>query len=224
MSETMRAHLRELVRDWVEGWALSRDVSAPLEVPEGFFIHVGRPGHMVRYVLPEHDPAMLRALVQRATSPGTWLKICASRDEIELPDSWAISEPEFLMAVALHSAPPPEVPIPYEIEIETHAHITDARLRATDGSVAASGRIVVHGASAVVDQVVTDPAHRRRGLGSFVMKQLCARAADRGASRGALVATSEGLELYRSLGWTLESPMTVAILRPDTHAVPTFSF
>ncbi|WP_394846350.1 hypothetical protein LZC95_02660 [Pendulispora brunnea] len=71
MSRMKGAQLRGLIRDWVEGWALSRGVAGPVEVPEGLFLHVGRPDHIARYVLPDHDPAALHDLVQRITTPGT---------------------------------------------------------------------------------------------------------------------------------------------------------
>ncbi|WP_394846351.1 GNAT family N-acetyltransferase [Pendulispora brunnea] len=137
-----------------------------------------------------------------------------------MPSSWAISEPETLMVMPLRSMPPSTIPGPYEMEIVTHPHTTDVRLRAADQVIAASGRMAIHGASAIIDQVETNPAHRRRGLGSFVMNELCTRAALRGASRGVLVATLEGVALYRSLGWTIESPITAAVHRPDTARAP----
>jgi len=209
--ETKNLRLRELVRDWVEGWALSRAVAPSVEVPEGFFLHVGRPDHVARYVLPNHDPPALRDLAQRITTPHTWLKICAPRDEIVLPQAWVLSGPEFLMATPLR-VDAPAVPSPYALEIVASVNTIDARLLAPDGEVAARGRIAIRGAVAVVDQVETDPAHRRRGLGRVVMQVLCTHASMHGASRGVLVATPDGLALYQVLGWTMESPITAAVL------------
>lgn len=62
-----------------------------------------------------------------------------------------------------------------------------------------------------VDQVVTEPAHRRRGLGRTVMAALERAAVERGVVRGVLVATEDGLGLYGSLGWTVDSPVTAAV-------------
>jgi predicted GNAT family acetyltransferase len=70
----------------------------------------------------------------------------------------------------------------------------------------------VRGRAAVIDVVETDPAHRRRGLGSVVMAELSRAAADRGAVRAVLVATEAGRALYEKLGWRVESPITAAHL------------
>lgn len=43
---------------------------------------------------------------------------------------------------------------------------------APDGSLAARGQITPTGGTAVVDQVETAPEHRRKGLGSLVMRTL----------------------------------------------------
>jgi predicted GNAT family acetyltransferase len=80
------------------------------------------------------------------------------------------------------------------------------------GQVAAQGKAALTGEYAVIDQVVTEPDHRRRGLGTTVMQALAHATTRRGASTGVLVATADGLGLYRSLGWTVASPMTAAVL------------
>ncbi|MFE9229703.1 GNAT family N-acetyltransferase [Streptomyces massasporeus] len=43
---------------------------------------------------------------------------------------------------------------------------------APDGSLAARGQIAPTGGTAVADQVETAPGHRRKGLGSVVMRTL----------------------------------------------------
>ncbi|MFJ4906032.1 GNAT family N-acetyltransferase [Streptomyces sp. NPDC093249] len=58
------------------------------------------------------------------------------------------------------------------------------------------------------DRIETDPAHRRRGLGSNVMLTLEAAAAQAGAGTGVLAATVDGLALYDSLGWRHRGPLT----------------
>lgn len=73
-------------------------------------------------------------------------------------------------------------------------------LAASDGSWAARGQIALPGATAVADQIETSPAHRRRGLGRFVMRTLAHVAAEQGAETGILGATPEGRALYESLG------------------------
>ncbi|HET6987799.1 MAG TPA: GNAT family N-acetyltransferase, partial [Kribbella sp.] len=75
----------------------------------------------------------------------------------------------------------------------------------TDGAVAARGMMAVVGDDAVMHDIQTDPAHRRRGLGSVVMGALSQRAVERGARTGLLMATTDGFHLYRKLGWLPEA-------------------
>jgi ribosomal protein S18 acetylase RimI-like enzyme len=87
------------------------------------------------------------------------------------------------------------------------------RVCSADGAVAARGQIAVTGSSAVVDQVETDPAHQRRGLGSLVMRTLANDAVARGASTGVLGASSEGRALYEALGWQVHAPLAGFVYR-----------
>lgn len=83
-----------------------------------------------------------------------------------------------------------------------------------DGVVAARGQVAVWGAYATFDQIVTEPAYRRRGLGSVVMQALSTAATKQGARTGVLVATDDGRALYTRLGWELVSTLNVAWIRP----------
>ncbi|GAA2779838.1 GNAT family N-acetyltransferase [Crossiella cryophila] len=200
----------ELVRDWVHGWARCREVAPPVAVPEGWRLRVDRPGQLVRHVLPGFDPVRLRELAAGLTTVDTWLKVCGPPDQVTscLSGQWSVGAPEFLMSLDLAPEPAPETS--YPVEIAEGAHVVDVRLRAPDGSVAASGRIGLAGTAVVVDQVETAPAHRRRGLGRVVMASLGAQALARGAHRAVLVATTDGQGLYHALGWTTQSSVTAA--------------
>jgi GNAT superfamily N-acetyltransferase len=67
------------------------------------------------------------------------------------------------------------------------------------------------GADAIMHDIRTDPAHRRRGLGSVVMASLSSRARRRGAATGLLMATPEGGYLYTKSSWLTEATMLTAI-------------
>jgi ribosomal protein S18 acetylase RimI-like enzyme len=62
---------------------------------------------------------------------------------------------------------------------------------------------------------VTAPEFRRRGLGSLVTRYLASIAAESDADSGLLVASSDGYELYKYLGWTLLGTMAV-LESPDS--------
>jgi len=67
----------------------------------------------------------------------------------------------------------------------------------------------------VFDQIVTQEAHRRRGLGRMIMNGLIQRALEHGARQGALIATPDGRALYRTLGWSEWSEVT-SVISPGT--------
>jgi len=87
-----------------------------------------------------------------------------------------------------------------------------------DGTVACGGGISIlpwpPGPSymsdkiAVVYNVYTEPAHRRRGLARLIMKTIHAWAADHGIASIALNASRDGQPLYESMGYQVTpSPM-----------------
>lgn len=207
-----------LARRWVLGWAVSRGTEPPVEQAEGFRIDVGLPHHVARYVLLDADEAAVEPAVRKVagsvTVPNTWLKAFVAPELVAswLPLGWTSGPPTFLMATALR---PSEVRAPdgYAVTSETRAGVTFVRVLSADGAVAARGQIAVTGESAVVDQVETDPAHQRRGLGSLVMRTLANDAVARGASTGVLGASAEGRALYEALGWTVHAPLAGFVYR-----------
>jgi GNAT superfamily N-acetyltransferase len=217
--------LDEVAAAWARGWAVSRGTAAPVQVPGGLRIDVGLPDHPVRYVIPRYDEAAVRALVELLDQPGTWVKVCAEPVEVAavLSSSWRISPPQFLMSTPLSArgatdpVSPPDLAgadasPPYRLEVVTSGACVDAGIRTADGRPAARGRAALTGDVAVVDQVETEPDHRRRGLGKQVMEALTDAGVRRGARTGVLVATEDGRALYSALGWSLRSPVTAAVL------------
>ncbi|WP_433369326.1 GNAT family N-acetyltransferase [Streptosporangium sp. CA-115845] len=201
----------DVVRAWVGGWAVSRSVRPPIKVTGGFRLDVGLPGHRVRYILFDVDQVAELALTR--TAPGTWIKTSAPAERVVplLTPAWTVGEPEYLMTVPLRRATA-LAPDGYTLHTATAGGITTVRIHDADGTTAASGRMGVAGPAAVADQILTDPAHRRRGLGSVVMTALGDAAAEQGATTGVLGASPDGLALYRTLGWTLCEVLTPAYI------------
>ncbi|NUO99261.1 MAG: GNAT family N-acetyltransferase [Nonomuraea sp.] len=175
---------------------------------------VGLPGHVARHIVAAPTPELLARLTTTLTTPGTWLKLCAPADAVahSLPPRWSVQEQEFMMTTTGLPRALPQAPPGYTLAITTRAGVTAARLLTAAGEVAARGQFALAGAAAVVDQVETAADHRRRGLGTIVMRALAAAATSRGAQTGILVATAEGQALYETLGWTLHTPVTAAVL------------
>ncbi|WP_405015886.1 GNAT family N-acetyltransferase [Kitasatospora sp. NBC_00070] len=211
--------ISELVRRWIEGWAVSRGGSDPIDEPWGWTIDVGQPRHVARHVLPEPSEAEVREIVAATSAPWTWLKLFAE-DEAVLPwvgPGWRRDLPGFLMTCRL--APErPEVPVGYMLTSWTRGGVSRVLVRTRAGHFAARGQIARVGDHAVVDQVETAPEHRRKGLGGLVMRTLQGTAYEAGARTGLLVGTPEGRALYAALGWTVRSPMASLWYEPSDAA------
>lgn len=208
----------ELKRAWVEGWVVSRAAAPPIEGPWGLTVDVGLVPQVRRYVLPDADEALVRTVVRTVTAPGTWIKCFVEPETVEawLAPGWKLDSPGFLMATRLTAGPEPRCPDGYRLRTWTHGGLTRALVTTDDHAFAARGQIAVPapGAAAVIDQIETAPAHRRHGLGSLVMRTLCATATAAGSPTAVLGATTEGRALYEHLGWTTYTPLTGAVLTP----------
>ena len=207
----------EAVGAWVEGWAVSRGAAEPVSCSWGFTIDVGLPQHVMRHVLPAADEPTIRKITENATAPGAWLKTFVAPETLTpwLAPGWSLAGgPGFLMSAPLRASGA-EAPGGYRPRTWNRAGVTRALVRTTDGAFAARGQIAVTGSTAVVDQVETDPAHQRRGLGRLVMATLASAAAGQGAALGVLGATPEGRALYERAGWHVLAPLTGAVRGPD---------
>lgn len=206
----------ELVMAWGRGWTVCRGTPGPVEVPGGFRVEVGRPGHRERTVLHTYDTDSLRRFGRTSDRPGTWIKIMGSPEVLRaaLPDRWTTTLVNHLMTVPFEAASVAP-PAPYELRVESAGEQVLVTVAAPDGTEAAYGRLAPAGRFGVVDQVGTAQAHRRRGLGSVVMRALGTEATRRGLRTGILVATEEGRALYHALGWTVRSDVAAAFLPED---------
>ncbi|MER6299307.1 GNAT family N-acetyltransferase [Kitasatospora sp. NPDC001539] len=212
--------ITELVRMWISGWIVSRGAADPVEQPWGWSIDVGAPtGEVARHVVPEPTEAEVRKLAEGITAPTTWLKLFADDATVRpwLGPRWRLDVTGFLMTVPL-APEQPGLPPGYTLTTWTRGGVVRALVRTEDGRPAARGQAGLAGPVAVPDQIVTDPDHRRRGLGSVVMRSLQATAYGAGARTGVLVGTADGQALYTALGWTTHSRMASLVLDGDSPA------
>ncbi|SHM49607.1 GNAT family N-acetyltransferase [Streptomyces yunnanensis] len=206
----------DIVRTWVAGWAVSRRTPPPVEKPWGFYIEVADNADEVgRHVLPEAEELLVRSAAASVSVPRTWMKMPAEPEEIEswLPQGWVMEESGHLMAVDL-MATDPVAPEGYTATVESIGAVTYARVLDAAGKQAAQGQMASLGEAVVVDRVVTEEAHRRRGLGNFVMRTLTDRALEEGAVLGVLGATDAGRALYETLGWKKHTTLAEYVYRP----------
>ncbi|TJZ49518.1 GNAT family N-acetyltransferase [Streptomyces piniterrae] len=207
----------DLVRTWAVGWAVSRHRPRPAQLPWGHYIEVGKPDQVGRHVLPDATESSVREAAASVTVPHTWLKAPVAPGTVErwLPRGWVVDRAEtgHLMAVDLR-ATDPVAPDGYTASVESGDGVVHVRVHDAAGEFAAEGQMALVGEATVVDRVVTEEAHRRRGLGDFVMRTLADRAVAEGASLGVLGATDEGRALYETLGWKAHAPLAACIYRP----------
>lgn len=205
---------------WAKGWTLTRDKASPISTGYGCKVDLGLPDHLERHVVVDFDAPLVRGLADGLRLPGTWLKVCAAPEDVAplLHEGWQIQAPEYLMKVDLSIAPA-VAPEGYRLVVSHAGAVIEVEARDLDGELAARGRAAHSGGFATFDQIVTEPAHQRRGLGRVVMAALGNYAIAQGADIGVLVATEQGRALYQTLGWTLVSPVTAAVVRQSVIAV-----
>lgn len=201
---------------WVSGWVVSRGAAPPQREPWGFTVDVGQAAHVSRHVFDtlgdDVDEATVRKVADAVTGAGVWLKVFHDPEVVGdwLGEGWWVDpEPGYLMTVPL-TGDEAGVPDGYRKRVWTVGGVTRVLVAAPDGSLAARGQVTPTGATAVFDQIETVAAHRRRGLGSLVMRTLQGVAAGTGAETGVLAGTPAGRGLYESLGWHVEAPLTSA--------------
>ena len=97
----------------------------------------------------------------------------------------------------------------YRIEAKHVGMVLEARIYSETGALAASGYAVETRKVFIYDRIVTEPEHRRKGLGHAVMATLHA-AKKHLRSPELLVATEDGRALYSTLGWETISPYSTA--------------
>lgn len=211
--------LRELVMAWGRGWTITRNTPAPVVIPGGFRVDVGLPGHRVRYVLHTYDASRLIELGNELTAPGTWLKIAGDRRSLRdaLPAAWTMDVPGNLMTTVI-TRTRVELPAGYIAHTIVDGEAVIATVLDSNGEQASSALLGCSGEFAVFDMVVTEPEHRRRGLGSVVMGLLTNHAADAGMSTGILLSNEAGRALYQVLGWSVNSEVSGAFIADEPTA------
>jgi GNAT superfamily N-acetyltransferase len=198
----------ELLRRWVEGWRLCRGLDPVIEYDDALAVVLRLPGRERELFALTDELAVVDRLAA-GTIGDVWLTVTTQDgDGVARRLAGAGLEPfaeqKVLMSIELRNHPQPATSS-YELELTA-----DVRILAADGTVAARGMVSIVDNDAVMHDIQTDLAHRRRGLGSVVMGALSRRAIERGAESGLLMATAEGGHLYRKLGWLPEATMVTA--------------
>jgi GNAT superfamily N-acetyltransferase len=202
----------DFVAAWVTAWAFARGFAAPVPFPGGLRVDVGTEAERVRYVFFRPDAAMISQLAAAETRLNAFIKVCAAATEVapHLPPAWRLHGPQHLMTAAI--APQPDRPLAagYYAAATNRAPVLHAVIKDGSGRIVASGRLVLIGRYGIVDEINTEPDHRRRRLATRIVADLMQMGSLAGAKIGLLVATSDGHGLYAKMGWEVHCPYTSA--------------
>lgn len=203
-----------IVEKWLKGWALSRNLPAPVQTGGGFRVDVGWPQQTSRYVFPNVTDELID-LANTITAPWVFLKVCAAPEMVGtiLPARWVIQSPGFMMTCAqLMLSSNTCLTNEYYLEVTDEMPVIIVRVLTHSGDTAAIGRLVFVDDLVVYDRIETDMRHRRKGLATIVLKTIEEIAVSRGCTNSILVATPEGKALYETLGWRLYSLYTSIVI------------
>ena len=202
----------QLLERWLTGWSLARGLPLPRPCGGGLVVDVGWPEQVRRHVFADAGVA-LQACAARLQVPGVYLKAAVEPAALRrvLPQRWRLDPPRYVMAGPMAQAPAP-LPAGYAAQASREHGAAVLRVVDAAGQAAATGRVVVHGGSAVFDRIETREAHRGKGLATHLMGALDAVAAEAGVRERLLVATEAGRALYQRLGWRVLAPYASAVI------------
>ncbi|MBX9885432.1 MAG: GNAT family N-acetyltransferase [Novosphingobium sp.] len=209
-----------LVRLFATGWCVTRGVAPPVAEGPALRIEVGLADETRRYVFPA-PPEGISAVAESVTEPRVLLKAPLAEENVRdlLPPHWHVEQTGTMMTlaalpVAMGAVAADAVTAGFALDLADDGKMVTASIIAADGSLAASGKLVVVDQWALHDRIRVAEAHRRLGLGRAVMLALGAEARRRGAARGLLAATMMGRALYQTLGWEDRAPWVTAQIKP----------
>ncbi|WP_160137311.1 GNAT family N-acetyltransferase [Chryseobacterium sp. c4a] len=209
----------EIVKSWLKGWCLSREVPFPTEYKSGFHVFVGDAKQKERYVFPDLNEDFYQ-LTQSIDEPWVYLKVSTSPDQFieSIPEKWQLQAQGYLMT-CFHPMIFSEISLAdgYHLEFSEYNTTFVVRIVAENGEQASIGRVSLIDDVAVYDRIITEVNHQRKGLASFLLKELEKIALSKGFSNNLLVATEEGKLLYENLGWEVYALHTSIVIPGEDH-------
>ncbi|WP_312302882.1 GNAT family N-acetyltransferase [Chryseobacterium sp.] len=204
----------EIVENWLKGWSLSRELPFPTRYKSGFKVIVGYENQKERYVFPELNEDFFQ-LADSIAEPWVYLKVCASPNQFieKIPERWKLQSQGYMMT-CFQPMNFPEVTLAdgYQVEYGQHNSTFMVKIIAENGEQASIGYVALSDDLAVYDRIVTEKNHQRKGLASFLLKELEKIALSKGYTNNFLVATEEGKLLYENLGWKVYSLHTSVVI------------
>ena len=198
-----------LLNAWLSARSVARGIALPIPDRGGFRVDTNSDAELVRWVFPKMEAGLVK-LAASITKPRCFLKLCATPDELRaaLPDRWQLHAPNYFMRATMEPDAR-RLAAGYRIQVDRVDTVLQAQIFSEVGALAASGYAAETHGVFIYDRIVTEPEHRRRGLGHVLMKTLHA-ARQRLDTPELLVATEDGRALYSTLGWETISPYSTA--------------
>ncbi|WLI89618.1 GNAT family N-acetyltransferase [Massilia sp. R2A-15] len=202
----------DLLERWLAGWSLSRGLPLPARAGGGLVVEVGWPDQLRRHVFVDAGRA-LQECAARIHAPFIHLKAAVDADAMRraLPAHWQLDAARYVMSCPSAMERRGALPPGYRAFVGKENGVGVVRIADADGQAAASGYVVLNQGTAIFDRIETLAPHRRKGLGSALMRELDALAAEAGVVERLLVATAEGRALYERLGWQVLAPYSTAV-------------
>ncbi|HJO66027.1 MAG TPA: GNAT family N-acetyltransferase [Sphingomonas sanguinis] len=198
----------DLALAWLTGRSLARGVPLPVADHGGYRVDTHSEVETCRWIFTQINER-LRDLARSVRAPGHLLKWLGEAENLRavLPNGWHIHSASYFMQ-ADDRQTEAALPSGYRIDVSRTGAVTAVRILHDSGDLAASGYGADTPNAFVYDRIVTAPAHRRKGLGTALMKTLAGTKRHHGPSL--LVATDEGRALYTTLRWRTISPYWTA--------------
>ncbi|WP_104381613.1 GNAT family N-acetyltransferase [Sphingobacterium sp. HMA12] len=199
---------------WLDAWALSRELAPPTRFKSGYRIDVGYERQKARYIFQELNDDFIE-LSETIHETWVFLKVCAALSEAKskISERWVIQPQGYMMScIYPMDIPDTELPKGYRIEFDHYNSTTVVKIVAHNGALASIGRLIIVDDLAVYDRISTEENHRRKGLATFLMKELERIAIAKGIHKNFLVATEQGKLLYQSLGWQVDCLYTSIVI------------
>lgn len=203
-----------LIAAWLAARSMARDLPAPVPDRGGWRVDTGLPAETRRHVFAAACPGLVE-LGATIAEPRVLLKLAAPHAELAalLPPCWRLEPLAHVMTCAdgFGAGGAPDLSGGYRLSVARDGDRAFARIAAPDGALAASGHAAERDGVFIYDRIVTEAAHRRRGLGRALMLAL-QRTRRSPAARQVLTATADGRALYASLGWQVHCPWSTAAI------------
>lgn len=199
-----------ILNAWLSARSVARGLPSPVPEYGGFRVDTKSDAEVARWVFPEVS-SELEELARGISEPRHLLKLCGTADQLlaALPLGWELHAPSYFMQATNQPPPARRLADGYKIEVKRVGAVIEARIFSRTGALASSGYAAQACGVFVYDRIVTEPEHRRKGLGHVLMRTLH-DARQHASAPELLVATEDGRALYSTLGWDVISPYSTA--------------